>query len=359
MTRCVVQPKRKVSAKLPGFTLIELLVVVAIIALLIAILLPSLSKARDRAKLSSCLSNLRQIGIAYQIYATNANNNHNVYDNNKVAGAFWMYQIQPYLGSNNLRNLGTTQTMAGPIAGNVFVCPSGNLFPAVVNASAGNTRLQWGDSAHAWDTTPDTGWWDKAVVTEDRGTPQGTGNSPPTNLDGLQGFDTSSPSNPIKPLGSGTATNFLGYKGSYGINSWVDAHQGVITNNSFPPGWAGPMATYSQINQPQLTPLFLDSIWPENDVNPGNGWSAVVPGNPATIFTSSNGPGPTGTNIYTGEANTPTGREFVARHGKTTNIAYCDGSASNLNLQDIWRIQWYNGCQAKSLTTSDLARFNQ
>ncbi len=352
MSRGLSVPVRKGSGRDQGFTLIELLVVVAIIALLIAILLPSLSKARDRAKISSCLSNLRQIGIAYQTYVGDANNGHNVYDNNKLAGAFWMYQIQPYVGSNNLRNLGLTQTTGTTLAGNVFVCTAGNLVPAVVNAS-GSSRLQWGDSTHAWDTTPDTGWWDKAVVTEVRAGATHGG----VNDDGLQGWDTSKPG--ISPLGMGTATNFVGYKGSYGINSWIDVHQGNLQTTPYPPGWTGAMNTYAAIQQPQLTPLFIDAIWPENDVNPGNGWEAVVPGNPTNIFTSANGPGPTGTNIYTGEADTPTGRLFVARHGKTTNATFCDGSASNMKLQDIWHMQWYNGCQQKNLSVADLNRFNQ
>ena len=56
--------KRKCS----GFTLIELLVVIAIIAILAAILLPALQKARDRAKDSSCKSNLKQLGNFFSIY---------------------------------------------------------------------------------------------------------------------------------------------------------------------------------------------------------------------------------------------------------------------------------------------------
>ena len=75
-----------------SFTLIELLVVVAIIAVLIAVLLPSLGEARQTVKMTSCLSNSRQVGMAVMQYA---NANHGFIVPSAMDGRGELYQVKP------------------------------------------------------------------------------------------------------------------------------------------------------------------------------------------------------------------------------------------------------------------------
>jgi prepilin-type N-terminal cleavage/methylation domain-containing protein/prepilin-type processing-associated H-X9-DG protein len=117
-----------------AFTLIELLVVVAIIALLIAILLPALGKARDQAKSARCLANLKALGVSVAVYA---GVNADVIPPSSVnygnaGGNDWLYfplLVDGGLSNPNLANptgfaRSTPSTFPGLEYRSVFMCPS-------------------------------------------------------------------------------------------------------------------------------------------------------------------------------------------------------------------------------------------
>ena len=90
---CSPHPAMRRSVR---FTLIELLVVIAIIAILAAMLMPALNKAREMAKASSCQNNLKQQGVAVFTYADDYKGHYPVYDIS-MNGAYAVV-LNPYMG---------------------------------------------------------------------------------------------------------------------------------------------------------------------------------------------------------------------------------------------------------------------
>jgi prepilin-type N-terminal cleavage/methylation domain-containing protein len=133
------QPKPR-EHRLAAFTLVELLVVIAIVATLAALLLPTLGRAKESGRGAACISNLRQIGVALQLYVQENNNHLPIMEDQPLSTTNEVHRPDLVL-SNELGNV------------NILKCPSDKwpadkvrLFPQM-----GPTFFEQTGSSYSWN----------------------------------------------------------------------------------------------------------------------------------------------------------------------------------------------------------------
>ena len=290
MKRCLSYLLPRQSARRFGFTLIELLVVVAIIALLIAILLPSLGRARTNAKNTQCLAVLRGMGRAYYTYCTE-------FDGNSIS-------------------YGST-TLATP--GNLTTNPVRDVWGVEM----------WAEPGHSLLTDPVTKKYRRSNFNKNRLCPLA--------------LDVGKVGGTYEKYG--TATSSWNYPSDEAANNDPgDVIMGSYTNSDLasdnPPFhsfWKQQDAVgkLGAGDYPDLG-VFADCIW--RDFEGRNNDNPLHSSYYTTVQQTLTGGPVSGTGLASGQSGIE--RCCIDRHQGAVNVVFKDGSARKVPLHELWSIHW-------------------
>ncbi len=279
---CLVYDRRRGEDR-RGFTLVELLVVISIIAILIALLLPALARAKLQAESTICLSNLHSLGEAYQEYFVENRGLIEVTNEGDWPSLLW-----PYINSTDaLRSAPPAEVAAGfnyPVNGwysPSYLCPMATtLLSDYMNARG--TYGYAGDSFHA---------------------------------SASELIDT-------------TTSRWTGFITSYAQNDWIGCQPPADSST-----WIGGSQMWGHIANAKdgsNIPLIGDGVW--FSVYPF--WQGSwVTDQPEGLPSPSDGPV---LRMYP-----QMNRCLVARHpGGAVNWAFADGSARSVKFENLWGLKW-------------------
>jgi prepilin-type N-terminal cleavage/methylation domain-containing protein/prepilin-type processing-associated H-X9-DG protein len=303
-----------------GFTLVELMVVIGIILILISILVPVVSRARQQAKATTCLANLRSLGQAFIGYV-NTNRHAPIYQDQgagptgtTVERLSWEGAIATIASNRNVRLCPEALEPSGDYYGNVSQAYGDP--HRTVSSSVGTDNVSYGSygfNGFLYYLDP---------------------NQPNPTWGGARYASLTPPAAPNTPAGAAQLAilNYFFFPdpltpgGGVPDNSLMNRPTGVPV--SF--GDAGSVPVFGDCNA-------LDA-WPRNDAKPPKP-------TPANFPSQQNDPGPAAGsyNVNTGDRGGIThmlGRYYLDRHRKAVNIVFLDGHAAPLGLDDLWKLRW-------------------